>query len=282
MATPEDKARDAGPPQVICVGMLRTGTNSLAAALSELGYRHVFHGLDSQSKPSHWAFLERAAVATWPEVNAPGQSPPPAPFARADWDELFGVYDALTDLPCFFALQLADAYPEAKVVLTERDFDKWFPSFESEVLRPLFSPLTGTLVRCLGVIIGNRAGFAMQKIVSGFFGGARTLAELRDAAPGVYRGHSEAVRAHVAPGRLLVYRVGRDGWGPLCEFLGRDVPVGKEFPRVNDRESHRQNHRTLRRAWAVQAARAVLPFAAAVAAAWAGWYYYRGQTVRVV
>ncbi|KAG6362449.1 hypothetical protein INS49_010679 [Diaporthe citri] len=240
MATPEDKARDAGPPKVLCVGMLRTGTRSLAAALSELGFKHVFHGLDSRTKPSHWAFFERAATATWPE--------------------LFGVYDAVTDLSCFWALQLADAYPDARVILTERDFDAWFPSFDAEGV---------------GTIIGNRAGFAMQKTIRGFFGGAQTLEELRRRAPDVFRRHSEGVKAHVAPERLLVYRVGRDGWGPLCEFLGKEVPEGKEFPRVNDRDSHRQGDKVIRRAAAVQAVRSAAPFVAAAVAVWGAWYYWR-------
>lgn len=274
MATPEEKLRNFGPPKVLCVGMLRTGTNSLAAALSELGFNHVFHGLNSQTKPTHWAFFERAAIATWPEVNAKGISPPPKPFDRQDWDELFGVYDALTDLSCFWALQLADAYPDAKVILTERDFDKWFPSFDSEVLRPLFGPWVDLFLKGVLTIIGNRAGFAMQKTVSGFFGGARTLEELHRRAPDVYRQHSERVKSHVEPGRLLVYRVGQDGWGPLCDFLGKDVPEGKEFPRVNDRYAHNQASKKLRRVVLIKAALTVAPYAVAIAAAWAAWTHW--------
>ncbi|KAK2609946.1 hypothetical protein N8I77_003414 [Diaporthe amygdali] len=275
MATPEEKALDAGPPKVLCVGMLRTGTSSLAAALSEIGFKHVFHGLDSRTKPSHWVFFERAAIAAWPEVNAKGQSPPPKPFIRKDWDELFGVYDAVTDLSCFWALQLADAYPDAKVILSERDFDKWFPSFDSEVLQPLFGPWVDFFLKGVGIIIGNRAGFAMQKTISGFFGGARTLEELRNRAPDVYRQHSERVKAHVAPERLLVYRVGRDGWDPLCEFLGKEIPQGKEFPRVNDRDSHRQGDKEIRKAVWIEAVRSVAPYAIAMAAVWVGWCYWR-------
>jgi hypothetical protein len=35
--------------------------------------------------------------------------------------------------------------------------------------------------------------------------------------------------------RLLVYKLG-SGWEPLCRFLGKDVPRGVEFPRVNETE----------------------------------------------
>ena len=32
---------------------------------------------------------------------------------------------------------------------------------------------------------------------------------------------------------VLEYKVG-EGWDKLCEFLGRDVPVGVDFPRKDD------------------------------------------------
>lgn len=37
----------------------------------------------------------------------------------------------------------------------------------------------------------------------------------------------------VVPEERLVFFDVRDGWGPLCKALGREVPEG-EFPRVND------------------------------------------------
>jgi hypothetical protein len=37
---------------------------------------------------------------------------------------LFGQYDAVTDLACFLAAQLIEVYPNAKVVLTTREFEK--------------------------------------------------------------------------------------------------------------------------------------------------------------
>lgn len=48
----------------------------------------------------------------------------------------------------------------------------------------------------------------------------------------VYLDHLEEVRSLVPPENLLEYRVS-DGWGPLCKFLGDDIPE-EPFPRVND------------------------------------------------
>lgn len=48
----------------------------------------------------------------------------------------------------------------------------------------------------------------------------------------VYREHYASVRALVPKERLLEYEV-KEGWAPLCEFLGQDVP-GVPFPTGNE------------------------------------------------
>ena len=49
-----------------------------------------------------------------------------------------------------------------------------------------------------------------------------------------FTAHNEAVMAALPPDRLLVFHV-REGWAPLCEFLGTPVP-DEPFPRRNDRK----------------------------------------------
>lgn len=49
-----------------------------------------------------------------------------------------------------------------------------------------------------------------------------------------YRRNNEAVRATIAPERLLVFTPS-DGWEPLCRFLGVDAP-DEPFPRSNARD----------------------------------------------
>ena len=41
----------------------------------------------------------------------------------------------------------------------------------------------------------------------------------------VFNRHNEEVQGSVPPDRLLVYEV-KEGWGPLCSFLGVPVPEG--------------------------------------------------------
>src|ERR1700742_2898732 len=50
-------------------------------------------------------------------------------FTRANWDQLLGHSQAVCDWPSIaFAKELIEAYPEAKVVLTNRDVHSWHAS----------------------------------------------------------------------------------------------------------------------------------------------------------
>ena len=47
-------------------------------------------------------------------------------FEKADWDKLLGHCQAVCDLPAAaFGPELIAAYPEAKVILTNREVDSW-------------------------------------------------------------------------------------------------------------------------------------------------------------
>ena len=75
----------------------------------------------------------------------------------------------------------------------------------------------------------------------GTFGGSF---EDKDHAMEVFNRHNEQVRRRVPEGRLLVYEV-KQGWGPLCEFLGVEVP-DKPFPHLNDASEMRRLIRMVR------------------------------------
>ena len=63
--------------------------------------------------------------------------------------------------------------------------------------------------------------------------------EDRRYAMEVFKRHNEEVKKHVPPERLLVYEV-KEGWKPLCEFLGVAIPKEEPFPHLNDTEAFRQ------------------------------------------
>ena len=62
--------------------------------------------------------------------------------------------------------------------------------------------------------------------------------EDRAHAMEVFERHNEAVRRRVPPERLLVFDV-REGWAPLCDFFGVEVP-DVPFPRLNEAREMRR------------------------------------------
>ncbi|KAI8623080.1 hypothetical protein F5Y19DRAFT_403929 [Xylariaceae sp. FL1651] len=235
-------SRTPGPPSVINAGLFRTGTASMAEAYRILGLR-PHHGLDLLELPEHWAILERAADATWPSPSSSSSSTggsrakAPQPFTRADWDDIFGSYDAVTDVGSAFAVQLAAAYPDSRVVVVRRDPERWARSFEAQLIAPIWGPLAHFLVYAVLPLLGNRGLVAMRKILLGMWD-ARNANELRDKAVEGYEKYYESVRAAVPEERRLEYRLG-SGWEPLCEFLDVQVP-DVPFPWVNEALEHKR------------------------------------------
>lgn len=98
-------------PPILCLGMARTGTASLAESLRILGISNVHHGIQVIGPEFHqqWTIFDRAADASFPVLP----SYTGKPFTRAEWDEAFGEYGAVTDIASFYAMSLLHAYPDA-------------------------------------------------------------------------------------------------------------------------------------------------------------------------
>jgi len=69
--------------------------------------------------------------------------------------------------------------------------------------------------------------------------------ENREYAIETFERHNEEVKQCVPAENLLVYEVS-EGWEPLCEFLGVEVPDGL-FPHLNDSEVFKGRIRRIRR-----------------------------------
>lgn len=154
-------------------------------------------------------------------------------FGREQWDQLLGHCGAVTDQPAvIFAEELLEAYPEAKVVLVERDVEAWYRSisalFEAS-LDPVFLAFRFTDPYWIGRII------EVGVVSFGYaFGQAKTptIAGLKKRAKQGYREHNAIIRDLVSKERLLEYKLG-SGWEPLCAFLGKSVP-DEPFPHLNE------------------------------------------------
>jgi Sulfotransferase domain len=208
--------------KVIGAGFGRTGTTSLKAALERLGFDPCYHMTEVFAHPDHADFW----VAAW-------RGEP------VDWDGVLGDYEATLDWPaCTFYEELMEQHPDARVLLSVRDPERWYESTRSTIYEltkliegSTISRVIFGLVSLLvfGGFTGRRSSLANDLIWEGTFDGRF---EDKAYAIGVFERHNEEVKRHVPPERLLVYEV-KEGWGPLCEFL--DVPEPDEpFPRLND------------------------------------------------
>ncbi|KAL8657372.1 MAG: hypothetical protein Q9226_001981 [Calogaya cf. arnoldii] len=152
-------------------------------------------------------------------------------WERADFDKITHGFDAIIDSPCnFFTEEFMTAYPSALVILNIRPFDSWYKSMTSTIWAcqswPSWRLLQYTEPRVVGVY------YRLLRLEWEIFcGHVYSTSRIREA----YEERHNHIRAVVPKERLLEYPLGA-GWGPICEFLGKSVPEGLEFPHVNDKE----------------------------------------------
>ena len=198
--------------EVIGVGMPRTGTLSLKTALEQLGFGPCHHMVELFAHPEQWPAWDRVGEGE-----------------DVDWEEIFGPYRSVTDAPgVYFWRDLVERYPAAKVVLTERDAERWYDSMQSTIFSPKHRETMGSTP--VGALIGKLAQRSWPGRNSNLSHGPPP----RELMVQMFKDHNAAVRAEIAPERLLIYRVS-EGWGPLCEFLGVAAP-DTPFPRLNSSE----------------------------------------------
>jgi hypothetical protein len=198
--------------KVIGAGFGRTGTASLKKALEDLGFGPVSHGVDIIFRPHQ--------VLAWQGYHRTG---------TADWDRVYKRFRSAIDFPVPCAWQdLAAHYPDAKIILTVRDAEKWYRS-TSETIFPGPRTVTPDWAMVWFPLTRAYVEFVEGLVWDGLFDGR--FAD-KDHAIKVFEQHIEEVKATADPDRLLVYDVAQ-GWGPLCEFLGVPEPDAP-FPHIND------------------------------------------------
>ena len=192
---------------IIGPGFGRTGTNSLKLALETLGFGPCHHMFEVRDHPEQ--------LPAW-QAAARGE--------RVDWDRMFQGYRSQADWPgARYWRELAAHYPEAKVILTVRDPDAWFDSVQATIV-----PFLAARGQHPSPHVNAIAEMGHEAIVTQVF--ADRLTD-REHATRVFRDHVAEVQATIPPDRLLTFEV-RQGWEPLCAFLGRDVP-DQPFPKTN-------------------------------------------------
>jgi hypothetical protein len=190
------------PLKVVGSGLGRTGTKSMQTALNMLGVGPCHHMVEVFSHPQ--------SMQWWIDASE----------GRPNWDLIFKDYRSMVDYPgAAYWKELADHYPEAKVLHTVRDPDKWFDSTQATIFAP-----QGAAARADGDSVQTR-------FFNSFIGDLRPHLADRAYMTDFFRKHTEAVKAAIAPERLLVFEVG-EGWERLCKFLGVPVPA-EPYPSEN-------------------------------------------------
>jgi Sulfotransferase domain len=193
--------------EIIGAGFGRTGTNSLKLALEHLGFG-----------PCHHMFEIRDHPELLPDWEAAARGEP------VDWHKMFRGYRSQVDWPgARYWRELARHFPDAKAILTVRDPDAWFDSVQATIAP--FAAARGTHP---SPHVNKIAEMGYQTVAVQVFHGRMSE---RDYATRVFREHIAEVQSEVPPERLLTFDL-REGWGPLCDFLGVEKP-GIPFPRTN-------------------------------------------------
>jgi len=211
--------------KVIGAGYGRTGTKSLQIALEKIGYESCYHMEKLLTNPGdvvHWkkAYKEE----------------------KVNWDELFADYNSIVDFPgAMFYKELANYYPEAKIILTVRDPQSWYESVKNTIYS--FDPGVKFKLRLVSKMPFSSDARNLLKVIQlndksiwdKYFEGKF---ENKEYAINKFKNHIDDVKRAIPKERLLIFE-SKDGWEPLCKFLGKEVP-NSPYPRSNQKENFHQ------------------------------------------
>ncbi len=197
---------------VFGAGWGRTGTSSLKLALEQLGFGPCHHMSEVMGNPNqmqHWSDIANNEIV--------------------DWNAVFDQYHSACDWPSsHYWRELAEFYPDAKIVLTTRPGEEWWKSYSNTIMAGLKAADEGANDPMLR--------FLFEISEKMFLKTANCRYDDKDKFIKAMNEYEGIVRDYFSkqPERLLVFSV-KDGWEPLCEFLGVPVP-SSDFPRTNDTE----------------------------------------------
>lgn len=219
-SVPTDRSRTI---EVIGAGYSRTGTVSMTLALEKLLDGPVMHG------GTQMVGREDAYLKLWDQVfraREAGDKPRMFKLLR----EATAGFVAITDVIGNYLIEeLQELYPDAKVIVVNRNKERWWTSIRMIVdqtnpwwLRYLLAPCPGR--RWIVPLIDHFAKAAWERA-----GGKPTL------TPESLEEHNNWVRDHTPADKFHVVEL-KDGWEPLCRILDKAVPT-EPFPRANDAEA---------------------------------------------
>ncbi|KAH7094592.1 P-loop containing nucleoside triphosphate hydrolase protein [Paraphoma chrysanthemicola] len=223
------KAVRSRPMRLLVLSAPRTGTESLNAALEQLGYNVFSFG----KMMSNW----RETIPLWTEAIEAKHFGKGKPYDREEFDKLLGDYDVVKcPHALLFSEELVKAYPEARVIITLRDFESWKRSMDNTIW-PLRHSVGYRLLHRFDDFRRVWWPFMCLVIDTAYVGWEENSKEM-------YEEHHRQMRKLVPPSRLLEFWP-KDGWKPLCTYLEVPVP-NAPFPRVNASNALKEQGRDAR------------------------------------
>jgi Sulfotransferase domain len=207
--------------QLIGAGLPRTGTLTQKMALEELGLGPCYHWVN--------VIADLDQVELWWS----------AMDGKPIWDDVFAGQLSTVDWPGgYFYRELLDAYPDAKVLLSVRDPEKWELSFRDTIWTMSHGETLMPLLARSRALIDPRWHRYLELVDRMFWGPDGTFKDGHNTPElmiAQMERHNDEVKRVVPSDRLLVWEVG-EGWGPLCEFLELPVPDAP-LPHANERDA---------------------------------------------
>lgn len=210
--------------KLIGVGFGRSGTMSLKGALEQLGAAPCFHMIDLIMGENKERDLPK-----WQKV-ADGE--------QVDWEDVFDGWEATVDWPgCTRWREIVAAFPDAPVLLNYRDFDGFYKSCQNTILAVKQAAMAGELTPDASREPPSPILWeVIEKLI--WQGDFQGRFEDRDWVRQMYHDRIETIKSEIPADRLIVWELGKDGWGPLADALGVPVP-DEPFPHLHDTNEFR-------------------------------------------
>lgn len=242
---------------VVGLGLGRTGTHTLHAALEILGQGPIYQWMDLlKDDPSSKNRMD--ALSNLFDILLETKQDSQDDVARTTaieqcMDVAFENYPSALNSPTnVIWKELIKVYPDCRFILTVRDSDSWFESIQRSVVwawkHPLVKFTSSRYFRYFPQSIYNLKHMSekarryhlldlgMDDDAS--FKRHYEWQDDRKTAIAAFEKHNQSVIDQIPEDQLLVLDVSQ-GWAPLCEFLQVEIPKDIPFPTTNNRSQFR-------------------------------------------
>lgn len=214
-------------------------------ALEQLGFNDCYHMHNILENPQQEAPKWIRLI----EAHFGGKGT----ISKADLDAVLGSYQSCVDVPpALFGVELAAMYPEAQVIILNREPEDWYCSVSESIMasvKPTSPWAQLGMLFCFVFDPATRAFANLGRAMSGLVFRYNHRTE-KEKAIAWYTSTYRRFRDEIPEQRRIEYQI-QEGWGPLCAHLQVPIPMVRDeetgelaeapFPRANDRETFKRN-----------------------------------------